>query len=92
MANTAIGKWEKAAPQCCCAAHRIASSRMMPFNARTIVRERRHALWLKFAVCPRRGLSPPTVARQHSHLADKARLERVLTLFVITSRYPVTLQ
>jgi hypothetical protein len=31
------------------------------------------------------------VARQHSHLAYKARLERVLTLFVITSRHPPNL-
>jgi hypothetical protein len=50
------------------------------------------AMGLNYCGIPGAGLSPPTVARQHSHQADKARLERVLTLFVITSRYPVTLQ
>jgi hypothetical protein len=32
------------------------------------------------------------VARQPGHQADQETLERVLTLFVITSRHPVTLQ
>ena len=82
----------EAGPQCGCAAHRVASSRMMPFDARTIVRERRHRDVADVCGVHEAGLSPPAVARQHSHLADKARLERVLTLFVITSRHPPALQ
>ena len=52
---------------------------------------RRHS-WAESCAVPRAGPSPPTVARQRGHQADKARLERVLTLFVITSRHPLTLQ
>ena len=81
----------EAGPQCGCAAHRVASSRMMPFDARTIVRERRHRDVADVCGVHEAGLSPPAVARQHSHLAYKARLERVLTLFVITSRHPPNL-
>jgi hypothetical protein len=68
---------------------------MLP-GARTIVR----APWgsdgagnrIELCGVPATGLSPPVAARQPGHQADQGTLERVLTLFVITPRHPVTLQ
>lgn len=73
-------------------ARRIASSRIMLPGARTIVREPWGCDDADLCGVPGLGLSPPMVARQSGHQADQETLERVLTLFVITSRHPVTLQ
>lgn len=77
-------------------ARRIASSRIMVSRARTIVREPLANgggdVGAQLCGLPGWGPSPPMVARQPGHQADQERLERVLTLFVITSRHPVILQ
>jgi hypothetical protein len=65
---------------------------MTPPVARTIVRERWGSSGAVACGVPASGLSPPSAARQHGHLTEQKTLERVLTLFVITSRHPLTLQ